>query len=655
MSAFLPNLELAFGWLLAASWQASVLALAVIAIQRIFGARLNPRWRYALWLLVVLRLVLPILPESALSLFQFAPPPPAALTVSVSEPLFVDTPTLPQGDVPAIGAVPSRPFSLYSLLAIIWLAGAIGLSALTVIVNRRFARQVANSPEIADPELLRLFSVAKEEFRVRRPIRLVESGQVQSPAIMGLFHPTLLLPVDVREKFDARELRFIFLHELAHLKRGDVLVQVLIALLQILHWFNPVLWFAFRRMRIDREPATDALVLSRTGEDEKERYGLMLIKLLEHFNQRHSLATLVGILEDKDQFKRRFSLIARFTGSAYGWSLLGVLIIGLLSMAFLTKSKASATTIVSTTQPATDATGKNPAVMIRLNLKVVQIDDDDYMAHRAEVDSAVLKGDTQPLLFLKSYHLVMEDPILTKSGEQGVIENVRVMPFTAAPRKDSNGNILPIENKKRNLGVRFVNTPSFSNGKVNVKGHLEVTRLSGWIPREGNYHEPFFNETLRTISDTFTPGQTRGYEATKGALIAYSDPYFYFTSDNPPASSKNSQIGRRIFFFLKAEAFHDDGSSMTVQPVDSATQRTDAAIQNDTKEATESAHIQVLAIDLPESDYQADRPKIDDLVRNGYFTSLLRLPHARELARSALARRPLVMVPGSSRARLNPC
>ena len=187
---------------------------------------------------------------------------------------------------------------------------------------------------------MNLFAAAQGELGIRRAIRLIENGQVQSPAIMGLFQPTLLLPTDVRDKFDARELRFIFLHELAHLKRGDVMVQALIALLQILHWFNPVLWFAFRRMRIDREPATDALVLSRTGEEEKERYGLMLIKLLEHFNQRHSLPTLVGILEDKDQFKRRFSLIARFSqGGAYGWSLLGVLLIGILAMACLTKSK----------------------------------------------------------------------------------------------------------------------------------------------------------------------------------------------------------------------------------------------------------------------------------------------------------------------------
>jgi ankyrin repeat protein len=167
---------------------------------------------------------------------------------------------------------------------------------------------------------------------------MIESSRVQGPAIMGLIRPTLILPERVHAQFSDSELRFIFLHELAHLKRGDLAVQWLIAVLQILHWFNPVLWYSFRRMRADREPATDALVLSRAGETEKENYGLVLVKLLEHFHERHSLPTLVGILEDKEQFKHRFSLIGKFTRGAYGWSLLGVIIIAALAVAGLTRS-----------------------------------------------------------------------------------------------------------------------------------------------------------------------------------------------------------------------------------------------------------------------------------------------------------------------------
>ncbi|NJK92970.1 MAG: hypothetical protein HC904_14815 [Blastochloris sp.] len=115
------------------------------------------------------------------------------------------------------------------------------------------------------------------------------------------------------------------------------------ALLQILHWFNPVLWLIFRRIRLDREPATDALVLSHAGEEQKERYGHTLLKLLEHFQQHHSLPGLVGILEDQDQLKVRFRLIAKYTRGAYGWSLLALGLILVVAAVFLTKERLEQT------------------------------------------------------------------------------------------------------------------------------------------------------------------------------------------------------------------------------------------------------------------------------------------------------------------------
>ena len=343
--AFLHGLESAFAWLVEASWQASVLVVLVLLLQVLLRSRLNPRWHHALWLLVVARLILPALPESALSVFQFTPHPPSAIAETVTEPLFAPSTQIqaPAPSLPAPPLAPAYPFSLCTLLALAWLAGASGLLLLTWQVNRRFARHVAQAPAVSDPRLIELADAARSELGLHRWPRLIESAQVQSPAIMGLFRPTLILPKDVRARFSDAELRFIFLHEFAHLKRGDLFLQWLIALLQILHWFNPVLWYAFRRMRIDREPATDALVLSRTGEEQKESYGHVLLKLLEHYHTRHSLPTLVGILEDKDQFKRRFSLIAKFTRGAYGWSLLGVLLIAALGAICLTKAKAQDT------------------------------------------------------------------------------------------------------------------------------------------------------------------------------------------------------------------------------------------------------------------------------------------------------------------------
>jgi beta-lactamase regulating signal transducer with metallopeptidase domain len=362
---FLQTLESVFSWLLEASWQASILAALVVLLQFALRGRLNPRWRHALWLLVIARLILPVLPESALSLFQFAPHPLPVITRTVTEPIFAYSPA-PFISGPSLPAAsPAYPFSLYTILTLLWLTGVVGFLVLTWCVNRRFGRHVAKAPAIREPRLLQIAAAAQAELGIHRSIRLIESAQVQGPAIMGLLHPTLILPPGVRARFSDQEIRFIFLHELAHLKRGDLALQWLIAVLQILHWFNPVLWYAFRRMRTDRETATDALVLSRAGEAQKETYGHVLIKLLEHYHQRHSLPTLVGILEDKDQFKRRFQLIARFTTGAYGWSVLGVACLGVLSAICLTaKGAPGANNLRVATMSEAQAASKGIAALV---------------------------------------------------------------------------------------------------------------------------------------------------------------------------------------------------------------------------------------------------------------------------------------------------
>src|SRR5437762_409184 len=103
------------------------------------------------------------------------------------------------------------------------------------------------------------------------------------------------------ERCTPQELRFVFLHELAHLKRRDIAVNWLTTILQILHWFNPLVWLAFARMRVDRELACDELALSFAAAGESKSYGGAIIKLVEGFARPAALPGLVGILEDRQQ------------------------------------------------------------------------------------------------------------------------------------------------------------------------------------------------------------------------------------------------------------------------------------------------------------------------------------------------------------------
>ena len=123
---------------------------------------------------------------------------------------------------------------------------------------------------------------------------LLESCAVGSPALHGLFRPRLLLPVGFAANFSTVELRFVFLHELAHLKRRDLLMNWAVVLLQVMHWFNPLVWFGFARWRADRELACDAMALEAAGEGQNKEYGRTILRLLDHFSRPMATPSGVG-------------------------------------------------------------------------------------------------------------------------------------------------------------------------------------------------------------------------------------------------------------------------------------------------------------------------------------------------------------------------
>ncbi len=371
--------------LLKASWQAAVLILLVLAVQWAFGRRLSPRWRYGLWLLVVARLALPWTIPSSVSVFNWlsfpnapaavaglkanseapgspAPPPPAAVSAGRS----VDMPmTAPAATAPG--------FSLsLSHVLLVWAAGALALAVCLVITHFRLWHKVTPRRPLIDARVMNLLEDCKQAMGLRVPVTLVETPAVGSPSLFGFVRPRLLLPVGLTRDFSPEELRYVFLHELSHIKRQDILTGWLMTALQILHWFNPLVWLAFHRMRVDRELACDALALSYTKEEENQPYGRTIIKLLEGFGCSTWAPSMAGTVENKNQMKERISMIAKFRKTSHGPALAGVLFIG-LGLVTLTDAQTSgkpsaqgaaggqAPSIVATS-PAVGATDVDPGL-----------------------------------------------------------------------------------------------------------------------------------------------------------------------------------------------------------------------------------------------------------------------------------------------------
>lgn len=365
------SLSQIFSWTARGSLYA-VGAIAIIVLAQILLRRaLTERWSYALWMILLARLVIPVGPEWEMSLWNLAPNklmhwmksdtaviyqaqsagrnPVWTRPMRGSIPPAVGKSATTQGNAKlnaqskhAVSESASVGSTLFSILPAAWLVGALAVLSGIIFSNLRLWRSLRGLRFSTDSALLELFEDCRQRMLVRTTVGLVVTDRVKSPLLFGFFRPRVLVPEDLVRQIPAEQLRYIFLHELAHLKRHDILVGWLLAFLQALHWFNPLIWWAFSRMRFDRELACDASVLVRVPDGERRHYGGTLIGMLEHFGNTQHLPAVAGILENGTQLKRRLTMITKFQPPTRLAGIWAVILIVVLSSAMLTEASSDA-------------------------------------------------------------------------------------------------------------------------------------------------------------------------------------------------------------------------------------------------------------------------------------------------------------------------
>jgi len=227
------------------------------------------------------------------------------------------------------------------ILPWIWLAGVGFMVGRILWESQRLAYAVVRQRPVTDSAALDVLEDCKAAMKLHTPVVVVETPHVSCPALHGFLRPRLLLPRGLIQALSPEELRFVFFHELGHLTRHDIATAWLMAVLQAIHWFNPVLWFAFHRMRADRELAADEAALWHCKPRENHAYGETILRLLEGFSQPVPIPAMVGILEDQNQLRRRIRHIARF-GRTRQWPAISFLVFLVLALVCLTDGKRDA-------------------------------------------------------------------------------------------------------------------------------------------------------------------------------------------------------------------------------------------------------------------------------------------------------------------------
>jgi beta-lactamase regulating signal transducer with metallopeptidase domain len=160
-----------------------------------------------------------------------------------------------------LSAAETPPTKIDQWIGTVWFAGATFLLLRIAAGALLLRRSVRHAVSVTNGPLRQALDAACDDLDIRRHVHLLLDHRRIVPLVWGIFRPRLILPAEASSWDDSR-LRAVLLHELAHIKRGDLLVMLLTHVACALHWFNPLVWLAGWRMHMERERACDDLVLT---------------------------------------------------------------------------------------------------------------------------------------------------------------------------------------------------------------------------------------------------------------------------------------------------------------------------------------------------------------------------------------------------------
>ncbi len=356
-----------------ACWQGG-LALGLVWA----ACRLLPRlpaWgRCWLWRLACLKLLVALLWLPSLDL-PLLPPPTTAAT-----PLFL-TPAIPQPTVAGsesglAGDLPSNDLRVVTTTAVVptvagwllllwsanllWQGGQAVRQGLTAGRLRRTGKPLDGSP-------LDFWNVAlSRDLRLTGVPYLLSSTATATPLLIGIFRPCIVLPEALLSTCTPDELRLILAHELAHIRRRDLLWGWLPLLTRLVCGFHPLVWLAERELGMAQEIACDESALHLTGV-ASSAYGRLLVRVAARFDPRPSRGFgMIGMTESYLTLKRRLSAMKSFPSAPRPYRTairFGMLTLGLAALVpWRVAAQATAPVGLPPTAPANPAAPEAPPV-----------------------------------------------------------------------------------------------------------------------------------------------------------------------------------------------------------------------------------------------------------------------------------------------------
>ncbi len=338
--------------ILSLSLSGSLLILLLLLFRPLYRNRLSKSWQYYIWIVVILRLLLPVTPETSLagSLFSLeemrgtdstaAPESPNDQSMTAyntikheagsSDDLIRDATTAENS--PSASAV-SPDKEAYNedhsqIFFFLWLTGALLLFVRKLTVYQSFVKYVdAGSRPLEDIGLLESFGHIMEQNRIKGAVDLYVNSLVSSPLLIGFLRPRIILP---HTSLSESDFYYTALHELTHYRRRDMFYKWLSQLTVCLHWFNPCVYLMSREINRLCELSCDERVIATLSDNARKSYGTTLVNAVGAGGSYKDTLASVTLHESKELLKGRLNAIMQYKKCSKPIKFITLLVTGIL-------------------------------------------------------------------------------------------------------------------------------------------------------------------------------------------------------------------------------------------------------------------------------------------------------------------------------------
>ncbi len=310
---------------LSMSLSGSITIVILLFLLSLCGKKLSRQWQYYIWLIAVLRLLIPIAPRQNLmnTLFSKAEVAESGqLQETGSQP---DSLQLQWADYGGMDKITAKPSSqkpkgagrmqtslsiIKQYLWIFWIILAFIFLIRKITIYQRFTRYIrAGSKEVQDITLLEHLSRLAEKSHIKTAITLEQNSLISSPILIGFFHPCVILPSGDLSDSD---FAYTILHELVHYKRKDMVYKWLVQLTVCAHWFNPFTYVLLWNTNRLCELSCDEAVIWGLDKQERYAYGDTLLRAAGRNIKYKSPVPPISFSNNAKNLKERLGAIMNF-------------------------------------------------------------------------------------------------------------------------------------------------------------------------------------------------------------------------------------------------------------------------------------------------------------------------------------------------------